>query len=183
VSGVVLYLEFAKIGLFAVGGGLATLPFLYRLADKAAWLNAAEIPSMLAVAQLLPGAVGINLAAYSAAAVSAWMAYLAALGMITPQIIIICVISRLYNEFNRNAVVERVFRGLKAAATGLLAAAALQVISKPLYNAAAARVFERVRLREALIFCALFILIRFLKKLHPAVFILSAGAAGLALGL
>ena len=48
---ITLYIEFFKIGLFSIGGGLATLPFLYRLADKYKWFDASIIPDMIAISK------------------------------------------------------------------------------------------------------------------------------------
>ena len=60
----ILFLEFFKIGLFSVGGGLATLPFLYDLADKYPWLSASQIPDMIAISESTPGPLGVNMATY-----------------------------------------------------------------------------------------------------------------------
>lgn len=66
MSLLILIFEFFKIGLFSVGGGLATLPFLYRLADKYPWFSAKQIPDMIAVSESTPGPLGINMATYTA---------------------------------------------------------------------------------------------------------------------
>ncbi|MDR2101384.1 MAG: chromate transporter, partial [Treponema sp.] len=90
----VLFAEFFKIGLFAVGGGLATLPFLYQLADKYDWLSRDMILDFQAVAQSLPGAIGANMAAYTGfrnAGISG--GFIAALGLVSPSIIIIIIIA------------------------------------------------------------------------------------------
>ena len=59
-----LFFEFFKIGLFSVGGGMATLPFLYDMADKTGWFDYAQIADMLAVSESTPGPIGINMATY-----------------------------------------------------------------------------------------------------------------------
>ena len=55
-----LFIEFFKIGLFSIGGGLATLPFLYSLADKYHWIDSTTISNMIAVSESTPGPIGIN---------------------------------------------------------------------------------------------------------------------------
>ena len=60
----ILFLEFFKIGLFSVGGGLATLPFLYDLADKYPWFSVAQIPDMIAISESTPGPLGVNMATH-----------------------------------------------------------------------------------------------------------------------
>ena len=178
-----LFFEFFKIGLFAVGGGLATLPFLGRLAAGSAWLAAAEIPAMLAIAQLLPGAIGVNLASQTGARISILGSYIALLGLITPQIAIITLISRLSSTFKKSALVERAYNGLFPAAAGLLAAAGFELLKAALYNDAAENSLSAFRFRETALFLAFFILIRLLKKLHPIVFIAAGAALGIALKL
>ena len=59
-----LMFEFAKTGLFAVGGGLATLPFLYEMAEKTGWFTKADILNLVAISESTPGAIGINMATY-----------------------------------------------------------------------------------------------------------------------
>ncbi|MDR1955936.1 MAG: chromate transporter, partial [Treponema sp.] len=83
-----LFVEFFKIGCFSVGGGLATLPFLYQLADTVQWLDPEMVGNMQAVAQSLPGAIGVNMAAYTGfLAMGIPGAVVAVLGLVSPSII------------------------------------------------------------------------------------------------
>ena len=161
------------------------MPFLYRLAGEVAWLSVSEIPSMLAVVQMLPGAIGVNLSAYAGMHFSPLGALPAVLGLLTPQVIIITIIARLFQSFNANKTVQQVFGALQPAAAGLLAAAAFQLVTLALLAPAAApaTAAERINIPETLLFIGVFILIRLFRKVHPAVFIAAAGAAGIALGL
>lgn len=61
---IILFLEFFKIGLFSVGGGLATLPFLKELIDKYGWISQDELLNMIAISESTPGPIGINTATY-----------------------------------------------------------------------------------------------------------------------
>jgi chromate transporter len=184
LSYLALFAGMFKIGLFAVGGGLATLPFIYALAGTFPLntLRAEDIPDMLAVSQMLPGAMGINLAAYTGANISAFGAYTAVFGMITPQIIVIVLIAGIYDSFQKNKIVKQVFIGLSAAAAGLIFSAGFSVWKLSLYNNAAQVWFDAIKLREAAILITIFILIRTV-KLHPAFFIAAAGVAGVVLKL
>jgi chromate transporter len=193
-----LYVEFFKIGLFAVGGGLATLPFLYRLAGNypLQTVSASEIPNMLAVAQMLPGAVGLNIAGYAGSHLGVPGAYIAVFGMITPQIIVIIIIARMYTKFSENIIVKAVFTGLRPAGCGLLAAAGFSVWKLALLNpnhaaasgggASLADYLSGragiIKIRETLIFVTIFVLIRKF-QLHPAVYIIAAAIVGITLGL
>jgi len=178
-----LFATFFKIGLFSIGGGLATLPFLFELADNSAvggspWLTRAMIGDMLAVAQSSPGAVGANLSAYTGlryAGISG--GYISALGLIMPSIIIIIIVARMLRAFKESAVVKNLFSGFRPAATGLLSAAGFGAIALSLWNAAAPVWYEYLRWKETLIFVVIFFLVYKFKK-HPIIYIIAAGAAG-----
>jgi chromate transporter len=178
-----LFAEFFYIGLFSVGGGLATLPFLYRLADKYDWLDYHTIADMVAVAESTPGAIGVNMSTYTGFQCAGIPgAVIATLGLVSPSIVVILIVARLLQTFKESALVTAVFSGLRPAAVGLIAAAGFGVIKLSLYNPAAHPWYAALRLRETLLFAALFLLIYRFKR-HPVVYIALAGAAGIALGL
>lgn len=179
-----LCFTFARIGLFAIGGGLATLPFLFELADKyPAWLTREAIGNMLAVAQSLPGAIGVNLASYAGflpAGIPG--SFAAAFALTGPSIIIIITIARMLKSFKENRVVKSLFAGFRPAAAGLLSAAGFGAITLSLYNAAAPIWYNAIRWKEAALFIIIFVLIYKFKK-HPVIYIAAAGIAGVVLGL
>ena len=179
----ILFAEFFRIGLFSVGGGLAALPFLYRLAETAEWLQAEQIPEMLAAAQSAPGAIGINLAVYAGfqcAGIPGGVC--AALGMASPSIIVILIIARALQTFRENAVIQAIFSGLRPAAAGLLAAAALAAIKLSLYNPEWTAWHQILRPRETVLFALTFLLLRRYKG-HPVIYIAAGGVIGAVLGL
>jgi chromate transporter len=174
-----LYAEFVKIGLFSVGGGLATLPFLFELAEKYDWLSPEKLGDFLAIGQSSPGAIGVNVAAQTGfAAAGIPGAFIAALGLVTVPIVVILIVARMFAAFKENRIVQAVFSGLRPAAAGLIAAAGFGVWRLVLYNGAAPLWYEALRWRETLLFVALFALIWKFKK-HPVVYIAVAGLAGL----
>jgi chromate transporter len=179
----ILFWEFFKIGLFSIGGGLATLPFLYKLAEVYPWLPAETIPDIVAAAQFSPGAIGVNMSLYTGfrcAGIAGGI--VAALGLIFPSIIIIILAARMFARFKENRTVKAVFSGLRPAAAGLLAAVTYTLIRSSLLNPGASLWDGLLRRRECLLFVVLFLAIyRF--KLHPAFYIAAAGAAGIILGL
>jgi chromate transporter len=178
-----LFVEFFQIGLFSVGGGLATLPFLYRLADKYDWLTYQDIADMVAIAESTPGAIGVNMATYTGFRCAGIPGALTAtLGLVIPSIIVILMVARVLQRFKESPLVKAVFSGLRPAAAGLVAAAGFGVIVLSLYNGAAPVWYESLRLREALLFILLFLLIYKFKK-HPVLYIAVAGIAGILLGL
>jgi chromate transporter len=176
-------LEFCKIGLFAVGGGLATLPFLFDLAKKNNPLSPEKIGDFLAIAQSLPGAAGINMGAQTGFLFAGIPgACIAALALAAPSIVVIIVIARMLKAFRENRIVAAVFSGLRPAAAGLLTAAGFSVWRLSLFDAAAAGVYGLVRWKECLLFGAFFFGVHKLKG-HPVIYIAVAAAAGVVLGL
>ncbi len=178
-----LFWEFFQIGLFAVGGGLATLPFLYRLADKTGWLTYAQIADMLAVSESTPGAIGVNMATYTGFLNFGIPGALAAtLGLVLPSIVVIVLVARVLAAFKANQIVKASFAGFRPAATGLIAAAGFGVLVLSLYAPEATSWYAKIRLRELALFGGIFILLLKTKK-HPIVYIAIAGAIGVVLGL
>jgi chromate transporter len=178
-----LFVEFFKIGFFSVGGGLATLPFLYQLADSYEWISPEMIGNMQAVAQSLPGAIGVNMAAYTGfLCMGIPGAAVAVVGLVSPSIIVIIIIARMLQGFRENRVVIAVFSGLRPAAGGLLCAAGFGALKRSLYQGAAPVWYESLRWRECLLFLGLCLLIFKFKK-HPVIYIAAAGIAGMVLGL
>ena len=117
-----LFYEFMKIGLFSVGGGMATLPFLYDLSDSTGWFTHAQIADMLAVSESTPGPIGINMATYVGYTVAGIPGSLAAtIGVIIPGIILVLIITTVLEKFRNNKNVEGAFYGLRPASTALIA--------------------------------------------------------------
>ena len=124
-----LFLEFFKTGLFAVGGGMATLPFLYDMADKTNWFTSAQLADMIAVSESTPGPIGVNMATYVGyTTAGVWGGLVATLALITPSIIIILIISYFLQSFRENKHVDAAFYGLRPASTGLIAGAGMTVV-------------------------------------------------------
>lgn len=181
-----LFWEFFKTGLFAVGGGMATLPFLYSISDTTGWFTHAQLADMIAVSESTPGPIGVNMATYvgfSAAGIPG--AVIATLGLITPSIIIILIIARVLAAFRQNKYVDAAFYGLRPCSLGLIAAAGLLVVKIALFDF---DLFKQTGVlmdifngKAILLAAVLIVLTRYvkpLKKLHPVFFILGSAAIG-----
>lgn len=117
-----LFLEFFHIGLFSFGGGYATLPFLYHIADVQKWYTAKQLSDMIAVSSITPGPVGVNVATFAGFTTSGILgAFVATASVILPSLIIVIVISKLLEQFKHNKYVQSVIYTLKPAGCGLLA--------------------------------------------------------------
>ncbi len=181
-----LFWEFFKTGLFAVGGGMATLPFLYDMSEKTGWFTQQQLADMIAVGESTPGPIGVNMATYvgfTTAGVPG--SVIATLGLVTPSVIIILIIARVLEAFRRNKYVDAAFYGLRPCSVGLIAAAGLMVVKISLFD------LDLFRQTGALLdlFCwkpiilAAFLLVftryvKATKKLHPIIFILCSALVG-----
>ena len=109
-----LFWEFAKIGLFAVGGGMATLPFLERLSEKTGWFDASLITDMVAISESTPGPIGINMATYVGCDVAGVFGGIAAtMGLVVPALVVVILVSMSLEKFRGNTVVDNLFYGLR----------------------------------------------------------------------
>ena len=166
-----LYWEFFKSGLFAVGGGLATLPFLSQMADKTGWFTQGQLMDMVAVSESTPGPIGINTATYVGFTTSGVPGALAAtLGLVSPSILIILVIASFLKAFRSNRFVEGVFRCLRPASTGLIAASGLSVAAITFYTAAPEGLLAGMQWKAVVLAAVLVLATRVIpqtKKLQP----------------
>src|SRR6056297_2898243 len=131
----ILFLEFFKVGLFALGGGLAALPFLQELITKYGWMTSAELLNMIAVSESTPGAIGINTATfigYNTAFIPGSIT--ATAGLAAPSIIIIVIIAHYFKRFNKHPLVESAFTGIRPAVAGLIASAAFELARGGIFN-------------------------------------------------
>ena len=123
-----LFVEFFKAGLFAVGGGMATIPFLYDISDNTGWFTHAQLTDMIAISESTPGPIGVNMATYVGYTSGGLPgSVIATLGLITPSIIVILIIAGFYNAFKNNKYVQAAFYGLRPASSALIASAGLGV--------------------------------------------------------
>ncbi len=124
-----LFWEFFKTGLFAVGGGLATLPFIYDMSDRTGWFTYQQIADMIAVSESTPGPIGVNTATYVGYITGGLPgSIIATLGLVTPAVIIILIIASCLKKFRENRFVDHAFYGLRPASAGLIAAAGFSVV-------------------------------------------------------
>ena len=177
-----LFFEFAKVGLFAVGGGLATIPFLQDMGARTGWFTDADLTTMIAVSESTPGPMGVNMATYVGFHIGGLPgAVLATLGLITPSIIVILIIARFLQKFRQSKTVDGVFRGLRPASTALIAAAGLSVALSVLVTLQGNEscVFV-IHWPAVILAAAVFVCMRYtpLKKLHPVAFIAAAAVVG-----
>jgi len=179
-----LFFEFFKIGLFSVGGGLATIPFLSDLGARTGWFTSGQLADMIAISESTPGPMGVNMATYVGfTSAGVFGGILATLGLVCPCVIIILVIAKFLQKFRQSKVVDGVFYGLRAASVALITAAMLRVakIALMFHEVPDTGVIRTFYWPAILLAAVIFVLVKFtpLKKLHPICFIGLAALAGI----
>lgn len=184
-----LFYEFFKVGLFSIGGGVATIPFYMELADKYDWLTTQMLTDMIAVSESTPGPIGINLATYAgfrAAGIPG--ALVATFSEVLPSFIILVLIAKALERYKENALVSSAFSGIRPAVAGLIAAAGWSVMRIALFTApSGSSLFTTLLscdIKWLVLFCALLALMQIkpLKKLHPIVYIVFSAVVGIGAG-
>jgi len=177
-----LYYEFFKIGLFAVGGGLATIPFLKELAWKSGWFTIGDLMDLIAVSESTPGPIGVNMATYVGFLTGGiGGAVVATLGLITPCVIVILLVARVLNAFRDSKYVSGAFYGLRPASTAMIAAALLRVVRITFFADNFSPDSFSVNWKAIALMAVLVVLTRYtpkVKQWHPIVFILFSAVVG-----
>ena len=183
-----LFYEFFKVGLFAIGGGLATIPFLSDMGSRTGWFSAGELANMIAISESTPGPMGVNMATYVGFHTGGIAGgVIATLGLVCPSILVILIIAGFLKKFRESRGVDAVFYGIRPASTALIASALVEVcsiallfreVTIPQYQVVAVQLFN---LPAILLAAVIFLCLRFtpLKKLHPIVFIALSAAVGI----
>ena len=182
-----LFWEFFKTGLFAVGGGMATLPFMYDISDKTGWFTHSMLADMVAVSESTPGPIGVNMATYVGFVTGGVPgAVIATVGLVTPSVIVILLIARVLKAFRENQYVDAGFYGLRPCSVGLIAAAGVLVVKLALFNtelyASTGAIADLFNVKALILAAAVLAATRCIKKLkglHPIVFILASAVIGI----
>ena len=183
-----LFWEFFQAGLFAIGGGMATLPFLYDISDRTGWYTHAQLADMIAITESTPGPVGVNMATYVGFTSGGVLgAGIATLGLVAPSIIVILMIAGFLKAFRENRFVNSAFYGLRPASVGLIAAAVVPIFQISILNletfSITHEILQLFQWPYLLLAVLVFFLMRKFSKIHPIVFIGASAVAGIVFGL
>ena len=189
-----LFYEFFKTGLFSIGGGMATIPFLYKISDATGWFTYDDLANMIAVSESTPGPIGVNMATYvgyitgmqkGGPLYATLGAVTATLGLITPSIIVILIVAIFLKSFRDNKYVNNAFYGLRPASMGLVAAAGLSVVINNLFepesftNGFHLDGINWIGFGLAIVLWIFTNKVKKTKGLHPIIFIAAAAVAGI----
>ncbi|OLS02088.1 chromate transporter [Tissierella creatinophila] len=177
-----LFFVFFKIGLFSIGGGLATLPFLQQLVSKYGWITSEELVNMIAISESTPGPIGVNTATFVGNSTAGiFGGIIATLGLIAPSIIIIIVIAHYFSKFSEEHIVKSAFYGIRPAVAGLIGAAGFEVAKITLINPDvyfnANNILDFLDMKGIILFMVMLYLINKYKK-HPIIYIIGAAIIG-----
>ena len=183
--------EFLKTGLFAIGGGLATLPFLYEIASKYDWLDISLMSDMIAVSESTPGPIGVNMATYAGFNAGSsiggiWYGIaggiIATLSLVLPSVIVCIIVYKFLERFKESTLVDNAFKGLRPAVCGLIAGAALTVFKSACLNVElfnkTGELLKLFDYKACMLFVLFFIVIR-KTKFHPIFYIVPAAIIGI----
>ena len=179
-----LFYQFFMTGLFAVGGGLATLPFLSRMAEETGWFTQIDLANMVAISESTPGPLGVNMATYTGYTSGGLLGGIVAVaGLITPSIIVIILVARVLKKFQDSTAVQGMFYGFRPASTALIAAAGIQVFEVAFFsNAGFSALIQNwaaaIHWKGILWALLLYFLIKKFEK-HPAFYIALSAVVGI----
>ena len=182
-----LYFEFFKTGLFAIGGGLVTIPFLAKIGENYGWFTPAELTNMFAISESTPGPIGINMATYVGFKVAGIPgAIISTIGEVSPAIIIIMVIARILKKFKESDYVKSAFKGLRPTVFGLIISAFVGIFTSSVVFVDEYRKTGNIKdlldIRIIGIFVIIFLLNR-KWKIHPIFYVLLSALAGVIMSL
>lgn len=178
-----LYLEFFKIGLFAIGGGLATLPFIRQLGGKYGWVTQRQILDMIAISESTPGPIGVNAATFVGNITAGTLGgIVATVGVVTPSFVIILLVAHYFTKFCEEPVVKSVFAGIRPAVIGLIAAVGFQVAKVALLSGEkykmTSKVLSILDVKAVLLFGIIIFLMHKYKK-HPIIYLIGSAIVGI----
>ena len=184
-----LFFEFFKTGLFAIGGGMATIPFLREIADKYPWYSTRELIDMIAVSESTPGPVGVNMATFAGYMAGGILgALLATLSLVLPSYIIILIVARMMDKFKGNKYVDYAFKGLRPAVVALMASAALSIFAIAFLPGETGSFMDKLDVKAVILFAVLFLIMHGLAapkakkiKVHPIMYIIVGAVVGIIL--
>ncbi|MDR1590088.1 MAG: chromate transporter [Oscillospiraceae bacterium] len=175
-----LFAEFFITGLFAVGGGAATIPLLRDMSARTGWFTLGELADMVAVAESTPGPIGVNMASfagYRTAGIPG--AVTATLGIVTPSVIVVLIIARLLDKYRENRITQSVFRGLRPASAALIASACFSLITTVLNAGRAGGSLVSYGNITAVCLAAALVAATRRIKAHPILFIAASAVVGI----
>ena len=177
---ILLCYEFFKTGLLAVGGGLATVPFLFEMIQRYGWFTNETLANMIAISEATPGPMGVNMASYVGYVTTNHVlgSLVTTFSLITPSIIIICIIAHFLKKFKDSALVQYLFYGLRPAVCAMIATAGLSIFVTTMFQDANVT-FDTFEVFPFLLFLIVLGITKKFNKIHPIAIIFSCAIIGI----
>lgn len=175
-----LFYEFTKIGVFAIGGGYATIPFLFYLQEKYNWYSVHELTNMIAISNITPGPVGINMATYTGFKIAGLFgSVISTFSIVLIPFIITILITKLFTKFQDNETVNNIFLGLRPAACALLSSIGITLLYTALFDEKTINL-SNIDFNQLILFLLLISIMSFFKK-NPLITIILGAFGGVIL--
>ena len=188
-----LFWEFFKAGLFAIGGGMATVPFLQEISRKTGWYTAGDLADMIAVSESTPGPIGVNMATYVGYTTVSRLfgpvagilgGILSTVGLVMPSVIIILIVARFLEKFRENRYVNAAMYGLRAASVALISSAGISIVMIAVFQINSIEEWKAAVIDYRCFVLAVLVLIMTrwvpkIKDLHPIIFIIASAVIGI----
>ena len=188
-----LFWEFFKAGLFAIGGGMATVPFLQEISRKTGWYTAGDLADMIAVSESTPGPIGVNMATYVGYTTvhnhygpiaGIFGGILSTVGLVLPSVIIILIVARFLEKFRENRYVNAAMYGLRAASVALISSAGISIVMIAVFQINSIEEWKAAVIDYRCFVLAVLVLIMTrwvpkIKDLHPIIFIIASAVIGI----
>lgn len=178
-----LFLSFLQIGMFSIGGGYAAMPLIQsEIVARHGWLTMGEFTDLITIAEMTPGPIAVNAAAFVGIKVAGIGGMLiATLGCILPSCVIVSLLALLYARYQNAGALQNVLGALRPAVVALIASAGLSILRMVVFEGEAVGA-EPLNWIGLLLFLSAFLLLRRLKW-NPILVMLLCGAAGVLFGL
>lgn len=175
--------EFFKTGLFSIGGGIATIPFLQEMSNKYGWFTTADLTTMVAISESTPGPMGVNMATYVGNHMYGFVGGIATtISVVIPAFVSILIIASFLQKFQDSIIVQRTFKGLRPAVVGLIISAIIGIYLLALFNIPAFTTTHTLqslfKWKAIIIFLLLLAIYRYKPKLHPIILITASAMIG-----
>lgn len=170
---------FFRLGLFTVGGGYAMLPLIQSEIERLGWITAEEFVDMIAIAEMTPGAIGVNTATFVGFRLGGLFgAFVATTGIALPSLLIVVAVSKVLDRFRDHPMVEAILFGIRPVVAGLIASAALFIAQAAIINTGGSGLLAIDPVALAITVVSGLAVWRY--RLHPVAVIVAAGIVGLA---
>ena len=130
-----LFVVFAKIGTFTIGGGYAMIPVIEKELSKRGWIGENDLDDIVVLAQSAPGLLAVNMAIYAGYKVRGLKgSIVATVGAVLPSFLIILLIAMFFTNFKDSEIVRRIFQGIRPVAVALILVPAVNMARKGCTN-------------------------------------------------